>query len=423
MIKKAKDSSYIGDFAAGIDPTGVNTFNNSLKNEKNHGAHKLVGNAGGFIGGASISAALAIGGTKGIGKGLQKWTKHKSFGKLLDRAGTDQMAIFQPKKAKKILSRVPEAIQQVKKEQGLVGAAQKDYKILKSEASKLPGSLKKNPIGTIDTNIGNAKKMKGDLKDGVSAIKTGIEYEAAHGENAARTMMRGAAIVGVGSGALLGGTLNATSAQAQYSSGQSHKRQLKKQAAGPHIMKLAPEVFKKARPRSGGFFTESFESIKNLPGATLNDAMQMERKGGAIVMPSSATRKTKRHETIHWIQARKAKKKRAAADASRAKLNPANKAEWEARPTSKKIKSIGAAIGNIAKTLPLAIGQKVAPKTTTLAYHTGISLSHEIGAYRKMTPKADMPKTIGGKLKRFGDIVSGVRYSTGSTYNQIKAQL
>ena len=58
LAKENKDTSYLRDFVGGVDPTGVMTFNNSLRNEKNHGKHKLFGNMGGFAGGAAIGAAM-----------------------------------------------------------------------------------------------------------------------------------------------------------------------------------------------------------------------------------------------------------------------------------------------------------------------------------------------------------------------------
>ena len=53
--KKAAESNYMKDFAGGVDPTGIYTFNsakrNTLAGSKKHRQHKAVATAGGVAGG------------------------------------------------------------------------------------------------------------------------------------------------------------------------------------------------------------------------------------------------------------------------------------------------------------------------------------------------------------------------------------
>jgi hypothetical protein len=79
-----KDSSVMSDFMAGVEPTGRYTFEAAMRNKGNHGRHKAVSAAGGFIGGAAIIpgaiSALALGVPKYLtaGKGRKLSTISQS---------------------------------------------------------------------------------------------------------------------------------------------------------------------------------------------------------------------------------------------------------------------------------------------------------------------------------------------------------
>jgi len=66
------DSSYLKDFAAGVEPTGVYTFRHATNNKENHVKHKLVGDLGGFAGGFVISTGLSAAGMAGTAIALKK---------------------------------------------------------------------------------------------------------------------------------------------------------------------------------------------------------------------------------------------------------------------------------------------------------------------------------------------------------------
>lgn len=68
LRKIANDSSYLVDFLAGADPTGVFTFRNAFGNEDNHNTHKFVGDVGGFTGGVALGALLSALAGKGAAK-------------------------------------------------------------------------------------------------------------------------------------------------------------------------------------------------------------------------------------------------------------------------------------------------------------------------------------------------------------------
>jgi len=57
IYKRAKDSTYISDFLAGLEPSGIYTFENALKNRENNNFHRHIGNLGGFVSGVTIGAA------------------------------------------------------------------------------------------------------------------------------------------------------------------------------------------------------------------------------------------------------------------------------------------------------------------------------------------------------------------------------
>jgi hypothetical protein len=194
--KNAKDTSAIKDFMAGAEPTGVFTFRNAAKNIKSHTKHKLVGDVGGFVGGAGISAALGGLGTIGLGKLLHK---KPNISKLVTMAGKDQFLFFRPKKAIQTLRKLPAAMGQIRKEQDLVKDVKKVYKT-------------KNIKGTK-----NVKTHK-------STLESSEKFTKIHGEDAPSVARKGASILAIGGTAALGGGLNALSAHTQYNAALKLKK-------------------------------------------------------------------------------------------------------------------------------------------------------------------------------------------------------
>jgi hypothetical protein len=187
----------IKDFVAGVEPTGVYTFKNAIENKKFHTRHKAMGNLGGFIGGSAISAVLGAAGTIGLGKVMAK--KHPGISKLITMAGKDQFLFFRPKKAIQTLKKLPAAMGQIKKEQNLVQDVKKVYSTKKITGTK-------------------------NVKTHTDTLKSSEEFTKTHGEDAAAVARKGAAVLGIGSTAVLGGGLNALSAQSQYSTALKLKK-------------------------------------------------------------------------------------------------------------------------------------------------------------------------------------------------------
>lgn len=72
--KIARETSYLKDFAGGVDPTGVITFKagkkNELANSQSHGLHRGIATAGGVLGGAGVVAPAITGIMGGVTQGL-----------------------------------------------------------------------------------------------------------------------------------------------------------------------------------------------------------------------------------------------------------------------------------------------------------------------------------------------------------------
>ena len=72
--KKAAESNYMKDFAGGVDPTGIYTFNsakrNALAESKKHRQHKAVATAGGVAGGIAVTTPIVSGTMGAISKGM-----------------------------------------------------------------------------------------------------------------------------------------------------------------------------------------------------------------------------------------------------------------------------------------------------------------------------------------------------------------
>lgn len=62
VLKEAKDSTFLQDVAAGIDPTNHLSFEYGRDNEKNHLAHRIVQDVSGGISGGALGAATTAGG-------------------------------------------------------------------------------------------------------------------------------------------------------------------------------------------------------------------------------------------------------------------------------------------------------------------------------------------------------------------------
>jgi len=232
--KKAKESTMAQDFVAGIDPTGVRTFRNSMENKKNHGRHKLMGDIGGFAGGAISGALLPAALTGGASLAVKK--KLPGLSKNLSNMSKGSLDAFNPKKVikyTKSLGKLSEfqglGSQLMHKSNNLMSDIDKvdDFikimkdggKISKSKAYAISKANNKNSyVGKIkDTkNINN--KIQ-NLGDDLSKNYYNGKGVAEGGERALTSLTT------IGT-ALGGGALNASSAHLQYNTGRSTKKML-----------------------------------------------------------------------------------------------------------------------------------------------------------------------------------------------------
>jgi hypothetical protein len=209
LKSKSGDSTILGDFVAGVDPTGVQTFKNATNNKKNHLMHQAVGNVGGFLGGAAISTGLAATGALTLGWGLGK--KFPVLGKTLRDAGKTQFSIFNPASTWQTVKRVPQAIN-IASRQGAI------FKDVTNAYSKSQG-------GQIVNNIVGKSNPKSQFQNAKKVMDDALNYKKKYGEDPVNTVEKGVALIGGVTSGVLGGGLNALSSQMQYSSALKRKKQ------------------------------------------------------------------------------------------------------------------------------------------------------------------------------------------------------
>ena len=287
MEKVAKESSMVSDFVAGLDPTGVSTFKNSLGNEKNHGAHKAMGDIGGFLGGAVAGAAVpaaVLGGTALALKG-----KNPDLAKDLRLMAKGSLDAYNPKRVKRYatsfgklsklkgatakgigmsddLLRKTDEIEKLYKKRDTIGMFEG-----KQEIQDLMSKLKKNRAASEVISEDLAKNHyvidKGDtVADGASRALT--------------------ALTSLGTAGMTGG-LNASSAHLQYDTAQKERQKNMQQnfekRAG-WMSDLAHELSRKP----AGFASEK---ILNEAGVKLNPG---EVQGVADILANRANRKVQK---------------------------------------------------------------------------------------------------------------------------------
>lgn len=194
LIKTAKESTVAQDFAAGLDPTGVLTFRNATKNEKDHGKHKNIGVAGGFLGGYAISTGLGAAGLAG----LAKVTGKNSLGKMLSMGAKDSLGAMNPKT-------IRHAYSQAKKSSKLTTRSNKVI----DEASKY------NQKGFQNVNMSDAKRSADEVKQ-LDKDRLKFRKSDKYGDSPERSIGRSIGVLGGATAGILGGGLGAASANAQY---------------------------------------------------------------------------------------------------------------------------------------------------------------------------------------------------------------
>lgn len=206
------DSTMTQDFLAGIDPTGVVTFRNATKNEKDHGKHKLVGNIGGFLGGYVLSTGLGAAGMAATALAIKK--KAPALSEYLGQGAKDSLKAINPFSAVKSLKNIKKSTQIVDDTTKYISKADKAYK-----NSMMPG------------HVPDTKMLSNDFK-GVSDLqKSRVDFGKATGLSPERNLSEGIGIVGGIASGVLGGGLNALSAETQYNTALALKEKNNKEKA------------------------------------------------------------------------------------------------------------------------------------------------------------------------------------------------
>ncbi len=187
----AKDTNVIQDFAAGIDPTGVATFNAASKNTANHKRHRALGVAGGFVGGTALGVAIPAAVYAGASIALKKKIPHLSG--TFRTASKDTIKALNPFHFYKSLKATPHAARYL------------------GGLSKTPGMAKKYMSGDLNS------LSKKDLGQAVNTLASGERvrkiFKGKDPSASSQTALTG--LLGV-AGGLGSGVLNASSAYSQY---------------------------------------------------------------------------------------------------------------------------------------------------------------------------------------------------------------
>lgn len=260
----AKGTSYMQDFVAGVEPTGVQTFRNSLKNEDNHTKHKAAGNIGGFVGGALAGAAIPAG-LAGLGA-LALRKKNPIFAKDLTSMAKGSLEAFNPRK----LVRYGKSMGAVSDYRRQASNLLKDTESIGSAYSSVQRRLGKTGLRGpeikefMDSAItGRAPLLKGRaiaqklsklspadrkaIED--SARSAGQQLQSVQGKQARLTqaganlsknyfggarveegVLKGMTALTTAGTAVAGGLVNAAGSQAQYNAGLKTKKDIEKQA-------------------------------------------------------------------------------------------------------------------------------------------------------------------------------------------------
>ena len=199
------ESTVVKDFIAGIEPTGVMTFRQAMQNKKRHTLHRAVGDVGGFIGGALVSPAATALPTMAFGKLLSR--KSPVLGKTLVTTGKEMLRMYNPKHWKSVIRHGKEALN--------VSLRKRDL------FQKAEGMVNKAVENRTFAAPKEVLKMVGDAKkDYIAASK----LRRVTGEDTTALAQRTMGFIAGGASALMGGGVNALSADLQYVTGRSVAR-------------------------------------------------------------------------------------------------------------------------------------------------------------------------------------------------------
>jgi len=222
--KIARESSSIGDFLSGVDPTGAITFNQSIENRKRHKRHIGVGMVGAFLGGSTLIPMGIYGATRGVAAAVGQ----RGFANKLKAIGREAIypykTLFKSISANRALKNIKNKMpsdKQLKNLRDIMGNV--DLRDINNKAKDLMGKISLKDVG----------KTSGSLKNflsGMNVYKNGKEQLVSilsdpNVNKALRSSIRNAAIPAV-AGIGLAGTINSLSTLAQYRSGQKAQKRI-----------------------------------------------------------------------------------------------------------------------------------------------------------------------------------------------------
>lgn len=255
----SKNSSSLIDVLSGVEPTGVYTYRNALTNKNHHTRHKILGDLGGFVGGAVLSTGITGAGAIASGKILSKFEKTKGLGRILTTSGYSALSLLNPKKAYKAIKQIPEASKLTKKIQQVP-----------DEISNVVKNIDKfNPGKKVDI-----KNLTGKAKQYKTILEDYKNYKDKYNESPINNVAHGVTVVGAGITATLSGALNATSAHVQYNSGLKMNRT-------NTIEKLAKLWFPTVEPFGHPKDLDEYKSLKGYAREVGNRAVSELAGAGA----------------------------------------------------------------------------------------------------------------------------------------------
>lgn len=234
LRKIANDSSYLADFAAGVEPTGIFTFRNALENKENHTVHKIMGDVGGFVGGSLLGVLSSAGASKAVAAALRK--KSPALAKDFDNSAVGSLEALNPKKLKNYLQAFPE-LAKYKVEAGKVLAdvkhMSKDVDKAKAILADLRDISDSSSLEKRLESLGpefkssvlrsrNLRRQLDNLQETEARISSKYFDGASVTEGTEKALSATVgALAGVG-----GGALNALSAHTQYDTGRATRKKI-----------------------------------------------------------------------------------------------------------------------------------------------------------------------------------------------------
>lgn len=254
VAEKEKESTLSQDFIAGIDPTGVSTFRNAMKNEKNHAVHKAVGNTGGFIGGALMGAAVPAALTGAVSLAMRK--KNPEFAKEMATMAKGSLDAYNPRRMKKYFG----AMKELPAIKGAGKAMASTAKSVIDDTEKIIARVSDTKRGTSRVKVRPINELKREIQsifdkynslrnaenhfDDISKRMSKQYFDGRSVDEGLSRSMSAMTALGM---AGLTGVLNASSANLQYNTALKEKKNMAKTASEEKTIVTKDDVYDMAR--------------------------------------------------------------------------------------------------------------------------------------------------------------------------------